>query len=376
MRKLKLLILLTFIITNLYVVNAQTYTGVFKTTLENSDYHHFTRSNLIGAAVYINQVSTGPILRLSSGISDPNQGVKFTFENNGNLGLGTNTVTEKLVLYNSDASLVVSQYANLNTGIGSGNAFIVGIESAGNGIVWNRENSYIRFGTNASERMRILSNGNVGIGTTSPSAILHVNGNGKLATFGDGTYNDKYILIRDDEATGIAFGLNDGISINGSSGVALLKSGLNKGFAIATNNSSTFNSVSLANFVIDTQGNVGIGTTSPIYKLSVKGTIGCGEVKVENVTTWADFVFEPDYNLMSLKELETFIQANKHLPEIPTTAEVQENGISVGEMNAKLLQKIEELTLYVIDQNDKMEQFQNELNTLKQENKNLKELIK
>jgi len=102
-------------------------------------------------------------------------------------------------------------------------------------------------------------------------------------------------------------------------------------------------------------GNVSIGTTFSSYKLSVKGTIGCGEVIVEDVSGWADFVFEEDYNLMSLKDLDNYIKANKHLPEIPTTAEVEENGISVGEMNAKLLQKVEELTLYTIQQQDLIE---------------------
>jgi hypothetical protein len=98
-----------------------------------------------------------------------------------------------------------------------------------------------------------------------------------------------------------------------------------------------------------TDGNVGIGTTTipSGYKLAVNGKIIATEIQVE--TGWADFVFEPTYNLMPLNELNTYIQENKHLPEIPTTAEVQENGISVGEMNAKLLQKIEELTLYVIE---------------------------
>jgi len=100
-------------------------------------------------------------------------------------------------------------------------------------------------------------------------------------------------------------------------------------------------------------GNVGIGTNNPgSYKLAVKGTIGCGEVIVEDVESWADFVFEPEYNLMPLGELETFVKTNKHLPEIPSAAEVQENGVSVGEMNAKLLQKIEELTLYILEQQE------------------------
>ena len=82
-------------------------------------------------------------------------------------------------------------------------------------------------------------------------------------------------------------------------------------------------------------------------------------MKVEVSEKWADFVFEDDYSLMSLNELDNYIKVNKHLPEIPTTQEVEENGISVGEMNAKLLQKIEELTLYVIElQKKNLEQDQ------------------
>lgn len=101
-------------------------------------------------------------------------------------------------------------------------------------------------------------------------------------------------------------------------------------------------------------GNVGIGT--PLtqnpnnYKLAVKGKLGAQEVQIENNSlTWSDFVFNDDYKLMSLEELESYIKANKHLPEIPTAQEVKENGILLGEMNAKLLQKIEELTLHLIE---------------------------
>ena len=107
-------------------------------------------------------------------------------------------------------------------------------------------------------------------------------------------------------------------------------------------------------------GNVGIGTTNTFrYKLAVNGTIGAKEVIVETTSTWSDFVFEPTYKLMPLKELNTYIQENKHLPEIPTTAEVKEKGISIGEMNSKLLQKIEELTLYIIEQEKRIQKLEN-----------------
>lgn len=106
---------------------------------------------------------------------------------------------------------------------------------------------------------------------------------------------------------------------------------------------------------IDVTGNVGIGTLNPgSFKLAVQGKIGAHEVIV-TTERWADFVFDDTYDLTSLAELKAFIKTNKHLPEIPTAEEVGKKGVSVGEMNAKLLQKIEELTLYTLQQQEVIE---------------------
>lgn len=101
------------------------------------------------------------------------------------------------------------------------------------------------------------------------------------------------------------------------------------------------------------------------YEFSVDGKMMTEEVKVQLSENWPDFVFKKDYNLKTLKEVETFIAENKHLPEIPSEADVLENGINLGEMDAKLLQKIEELTLYLIEQNKKIEELQKEVGKLK-----------
>lgn len=120
-------------------------------------------------------------------------------------------------------------------------------------------------------------------------------------------------------------------------------------------------------FVVTNGGRVGIaGVSNPAYALDVNGTIRAKEVRVE--TGWADFVFEPDYNLPSLKDVESHIKAHKHLPGIPTEAEVKKNGASLGEMNVKLLQKVEELTLYMIQQNKEIESLKLEVEKLRSSN--------
>lgn len=108
------------------------------------------------------------------------------------------------------------------------------------------------------------------------------------------------------------------------------------------------------------EGGLGIGTRNfsdgnDTYKLSVKGKVRADEVKV--YTSWADFVFEPDYELKPLDQVEEFIEENGHLEDIPSEKEVKENGIQLGEMNKLLLMKIEELTLHVIELNKEIQQL-------------------
>jgi hypothetical protein len=127
-------------------------------------------------------------------------------------------------------------------------------------------------------------------------------------------------------------------------------------------------------FMILNNGNIGIGTAYPTSKLTVAGDIYCREVKVDlEAGRGRDIVFEGDFPLKSIEEVEAFIKKNKHLPDIPSAKEMEKNGVELFEMNMDLLQKIEELTLYLIEQNKDGKRLKTEVGRQKTEVKELKE---
>ena len=134
---------------------------------------------------------------------------------------------------------------------------------------------------------------------------------------------------------------------------------------------STPNPQSISRMRLDKDGVVSIGSISTItgsnypYKLYVEGGIRTRKLKVDApVTVWPDYVFEPSYQLPSLSSVEAFIKSNKHLPDIPSADEVERNGTDVGDLQADLLKKVEELTLYVIEQDKKIKKQQEQINKL------------
>lgn len=120
-----------------------------------------------------------------------------------------------------------------------------------------------------------------------------------------------------------------------------------------------------------------IGTTDQYgsYSLSVNGLIACEGVRVEDSGTWPDYVFKSDYNLMSIKDLEKNIQQNGHLPGIPSAKQIEKEGFELADMQRRVLEKVEELTLYTIDQEKRIEMLQNRMEELEKENKKLRKKI-
>lgn len=192
--------------------------------------------------------------------------------------------------------------------------------------------------------------GNVGIGSLNPwSAKLEVQGG---LDYGNTEHavrlkgNNVFLDFADNAGVNYGFFRNRNNNTTGGFDVGL-EIGVTPPLSGAPDRSITFSTYYGPRMVIKGNGNVGIGTVNPAQKLSVNGTVQAKEVVVE--TGWADYVFDDTYKLLSLEEVEAFISRNRHLPNIPPAHEVEREGMRVGDMQRRMMEKIEELTLYIID---------------------------
>ena len=326
---------------------------------------------------------------------------RFYVKNNGDIGIGTKTPNTKLDVNGiiqagenpsvEGGMFLAPKYAGQNfTGSLSSQrlngAIVMGYGAAGKEGATASENDLVStmdnvsafrgalrvgpgtlefLGTDASvqtakgsnltvkSRLFVKNDGNIGIGTKNPGNQLTVVGTG--------------IAINDNEAD-LPFRLWSG----GSTTSNHLRIGTDVGhfgdaaLEIYQNEAGGTSAQNPGKVVVN--GNLGIGTTDTKgFELGVNGKIAAEEVKVAKYANWPDFVFYNDYKLASLSEVEQHIKEKGHLKDIPSAKEVSENGFFLAQMDTKLLQKIEELTLYTIEQ-------EKNINKLKEENKQLKDL--
>jgi hypothetical protein len=287
-----------------------------------------------------------------------------SFPTNGNVGIGTEDLVSNLTIGEYGGSIALRDRTTTITGTSSlgrlkfydyfGEAANIALE---HNYYFGDIPRAMLFSVNGAERLRISSNGNVGIGLTNPNVPFHI------SRYGTNVIGDLTLISRFTDPTGIK-GVSLGYNQSSQAGIIYSENNTGVGSPLEF---WTYNGGSFASRMVFTQGgNLGIGISTPSEKLAVNGNIRAKEIKVENAN-WPDYVFSKSYPLPTLQETEEHIKEKGHLPGIPSASEVKTNGFDLGDMNAKLLQKIEELTLHLIEQNKNQKVLQDELRALKME---------
>jgi|GEM_PF-4747250 len=276
---------------------------------------------------------------------------RMTINNNGRVGIGVQNPSDKLHIWDATNPAIRLSGSGFTgqLAVATGNGFYsptatpgdVVLRSLNNNVVLYAPSGEISFATEASNgantKMTIQEDGDVGIGMTPVANKLAVDG----SVFADEGY--------------FFGGVNKVNFVPDGPGVAFKGRGFAGEYTMVYQN------------YLYNQVNIGYNPRQRVngnYLLTVDGEILAEGITIQNSTSWPDYVFEDDYALRSLDEVDAFVKENKHLPGVPSAKDVEE-GVSVGEMQRVLLEKVEELTLYVIDQNKELETMRSENASLK-----------
>jgi len=318
---------------------------------------------------------------------------KMTINAAGQVGIGLTNPNHLLHIANGDL-FVESSVGKIIFGYETGGSqWRLGTTGAGADIRW-----YTYNGTTETPMHYFHQNGNMGIATGIPVPLARLDVKGAGTTSSTNTFalrnsvGDTLLRMRDDGRMGIAYnGTTYGRQVNiGGTGINFYTANevAFGGAVFPTDTSLVIWSNSNANNYLvlnPSWGNTGVGTYTPNAKFHVNGAILVGsnsariatgyavsidgrlmseESTVLNSTSWPDYVFEQDYKLKPLEEVEKHINLNKHLPNIPPASVIEKEGIQLGDMSKRLMEKVEELTLYLIEMKKENKALEERLNKL------------
>jgi uncharacterized protein YaiE (UPF0345 family) len=292
---------------------------------------HFTNTSATGnSEFYIKARNT--IIPADDRLSFQNSfsGVNMTITGEGKVGIGTETPDDKFAVFTPPNNAGITH----TDGDIKFATYLIGTGTSDYGAhLGTMTNHPLHFYTNnSSAQATLLQNGNFGIGTNTPSQPLSFATSfgkkislykGASGDVGIGVYGNEFRLHSDYTGAAITFGYDNFVT------------GFKENMRIAGNGDVFIGTINL--------------TSGAGYKLRVGGKIFSEEVRVQLQSAWPDYVFDKKYKKLTLAELEKYVNEHNHLPNIPSAAEIEKDGQHLGEIQRKMLEKIEELSLYVIE---------------------------